>query len=94
MPKLTQRSIESLRPDENRDYIVFDETIPGFGVRVFRSGRKSYLIQYRSQKRTRRYTLGNCNILTPLQARKRAQSLLAGVRNGEDPAHRMYSERR
>jgi hypothetical protein len=66
MPKLTQRLIESLRPDENRDRIVFDETVPGFGVRVFRSGRKSYLIQYRSQKRTRRFTLGNCNVLTPL----------------------------
>ena len=77
MPRLTQRLIDSLRP-ESRDRIVFDETVPGFGVRVFRSGRKSYLIQYRSQKRTRRYTLGNCNVLTPLQARKKAQSLLAG----------------
>ncbi len=77
MPRLTQRFIDSLRAD-GRDRIVFDETVPGFGVRVFRSGRKSYLIQYRSQKRTRRYTLGNCNVLTPLQARKKAQSLLAG----------------
>ena len=86
MAKLTQRLVESLRPDENRDYIVFDEMVPGFGVRVFRSGHKSYLVQYRSQKRTRRYTLGNCNVLAPLQARKRAQSLLADVRNGKDPA--------
>lgn len=85
MPKLTQRLIESLR-SEGQDRIIFDETVPGFGVRVFRSGRKSYLIQYRSQKRTRRFTLGNCNVLTPLQARKRAQSLLAGARDGEDPA--------
>ena len=77
MPRLTQRLVDSLRPDE-RDRIVFDEEIPGFGVRLFRSGRKSYVIQYRAQKRTRRFTLGNCNVLTPLQARKRAQSLLAG----------------
>ncbi len=77
MPRLTQKLIDSLRAD-GRDRIVFDETDPGFGVRVFRSGRKSYLIQYRSKKRTRRYTLGNCNVLTPLQARKKAQSLLAG----------------
>ena len=65
---------------------MFDETVPGFGVRVFRSGRKSFVIQYRSQKRSRRFTLGNCNILTPLQARKKAQSLLADVRDGKDPA--------
>ena len=85
MPKLTQRLIESLCP-EGRYRIVFDETVPGFGVRVFPSGHKSYMIQYRSQKRTRRYTLGDCNILTPLQARKKAQSLLAGVLEGKDPA--------
>jgi hypothetical protein len=78
MPRLTQKLIESLRPDENQDYIVFDETVPGFGVRVFPSGRKSYLIQYRVQKRSRRYTLGNCNILTPLEARKRARSSWPG----------------
>jgi hypothetical protein len=70
MPRLTQKVIESFRPDEHRDYIVFDEAIPGFGVRVYRSGRKSYLIQYRAQKREHRFTFGNCNILMPLQARK------------------------
>ncbi len=85
MPRLTQKLIDSLRPDES-DRIVFDEEIPGFGVRVFCSGCKSYLIQYRMQKRSRRFTLGNCNVLTPLQARKKAQSLLAGVLEGKDPA--------
>ena len=74
--RLSQRQVDSLKPTE-RDRIVFDETLPGFGVRVFRSGRKSYVIQYRCQKRTRRYTLGNCAVLTPLQARKKAASLLA-----------------
>jgi hypothetical protein len=78
MPRLTPKLFNSLCPDENRDRIVFDETVPGFGVRVFRSGRKSFVIQYRSQKRSRRYTLGNCNVLTSLQARRKAQSLLAG----------------
>ncbi len=85
MPRLTQKLIDSLRPD-GRDRIVFDEIVTGFGVRVCRSGHKSYMIQYRSQKRSRRFTLGNCNILTLLQARKRAQSLLAGVCEGKDPA--------
>jgi integrase len=86
MPKITQRLIDALLPDENRDFIVWDEAIPGFGVRVFPSGRKSYLIQYRSQKRSRRFALGNCNVVKPLKARKKAQSLLAGVRDGKDPA--------
>ena len=76
MPRLSQRQIDSLQPDR-RDRIVFDDDLPGFGVRVFRLGRKSYVIQYRCQKRTRRYTLGNCAVLTPYQARKKAASLLA-----------------
>ena len=85
MPRLTQKLIDSLHTDE-RERIVFDGDIPGFGVWVGRSGKKSYLIQYRSQKRTRRYTIGSCSVLTPLQARKRAASLLAGVLEGKDPA--------
>ena len=87
MPKLTQRLIDSLRP-EDRDRIVFDETVPGFGVRVFRSGRKSYVIQYRSQKRTRRYTLGDCALFTPAEVRKKAARYLADVRcvrQGDQP---------
>ena len=83
--RLTQRLVDSLRP-EKLDRIVFDKTIPGFGVRVFRSGRKSFLIQYRVQKKTRRFTLGNCNLLTPYEARNKAAKLLAGVRDGKDPA--------
>ena len=85
MRRLTQKLIDSLQP-EVRDRIVFDKTVPGFGVRVFRSGRKSYMIQYRCQKRTRRYTLGYCTLLTPFEARKKATLLLARVRDGEDPA--------
>lgn len=93
MPLLTQGLIDSLRPDENRDRIVFDKALTGFGVRVCRSGYKSYMIQYRSQNRTRRYTLGNCNVLTPLQARKKARSLLAGIiLNGENPAEQRKGE--
>ena len=59
MPRLTQRLIDSLRAD-GADRVVFDETVPGFGVRVSLSGRKSYVIQYRAQKRTRRFTMGDC----------------------------------
>ena len=43
MPKLTQRFVDSLRADGG-DRIVFDSELRGFGVRVLRSGRKSWLI--------------------------------------------------
>jgi hypothetical protein len=45
-----------------------------------------FVIQYRSQKRTRRYTPVDCAPFTPAQARKKAAKLLAGIRDGDGPA--------
>ena len=38
MPKLTKRSIERIRPHKSEDLYVYDDQIPGFGVRVKPSG--------------------------------------------------------
>ena len=43
MGKLTKRSIEALAPREI-DYIAWDNDVPGFGVRVMPSGRKSFVL--------------------------------------------------
>lgn len=81
MPKLTKRSVEGLEP-RNTDYLVFDSELPGFGVRVMPSGRKSYLVQYRSGGRTRRLALGWHGALTAEEARKEAMSRLGEVAKG------------
>jgi integrase len=85
MPKLTKRTIDALTQSQT-DYLVFDEEMPRFGVRVMRSGAKSYLIQYRQGRHTRRYTFGKHGLLTPDLARALARQLLAGVDRGEDPS--------
>jgi len=89
MPHLTKRTVESARPRE-REYILWDESLPGFGLRVFPSGKRSYCIQYRSGGRTRRMALGLHGVLTPARARQRAQELLSDAKLGagrlpEDP---------
>ena len=84
MSKLTKRSIEALAP-RAKDYIVWDKDVPGFGVRVMPSGRKSFVLQYRVGRRSRRMVLGYCGILTPEQARATAVQHLAALRNGVDP---------
>ncbi len=85
MAKLTKRSIDALRPD-GTDRLLWDDELPGFGVRVFPSGIKSYLIQYRAKGRTRRLTLGAHGVLTAKQARDSARRQLLAVAGGADPS--------
>lgn len=86
MAKITKRLVDSLRPDPERDVWAWDDEIKGFGVRVKPSGHKGYLVQYRAQGRTRRFTLGAHGKLTPEQARRLAQKKLGEVAEGGDPA--------
>ncbi len=84
--KLTKRSVEQLAVKE-KDYIVFDSDLPGFGVRVMPSGKRFFLIQYRRHGRTRRVMLGQFGPVTAEIARKNALRLLGNVRSGDgDPA--------
>ena len=85
MPKLTKRVVDAAQAGET-DYFIWDHEIPGFGLRVLRTGKKSYLIQYRSGGRTRRVTFGKHGTITPDQARTKARKLLAAVSDGENPA--------
>lgn len=84
--KLTKRSIEQLSVKE-KDYIVFDCELPGFGVRVMPSGRRFFLVQYRRNGRSRRVMLGMFGPVTAEIARKEATRLLGNVRGADgDPA--------
>jgi integrase len=85
MPKLTKRSIDSLESG-GTDLLIFDDEMPRFGVRVMRSGVKSYVIQYRTDGHTRRFTFGKHGLLTPDEARGRARQLLAAGDRSEDPS--------
>lgn len=85
MVKLTKRTVDAAKPN-GTDYFVWDDHLSGFGLRVFASGRKSYLIQYRINGRTRRVTLGKHGVLTPEEARIKARITLGGIADGADPA--------
>ena len=93
MPKLIKRVVEAAeaRPKE---YYIWDEDIPGLGLRVLPSGRKQYIVQYRAGRRSRRMSLGPSTVLTPEQARNRALDVLADARGGKDPAADRDAHRR
>ena len=73
--------------------MLWDGDLPGFGVRVLPSGRRSYLVQYRIGHRSRRITLGPHGVLTTDQARGMAIEALAEVRSGGDPAEERKERR-
>jgi integrase len=85
MSKLTKRSVEALENKE-ADYLVWDRELSGFGVRVYASGRKSYLVQYRAGGRTRRRSIGQHGVLTAEEARNEARKLLGEVAKGGNPS--------
>jgi integrase len=91
MPKLTKRTVDALKPAPAADLVVFDSELSGFGIRVKPSGRKSYLIQYRNAAgRSRRLTIAGHGRLTPDEARREAQQLLAAAARGDDPAEERH----
>ncbi len=85
MPKLTKRKIDAAEAQE-KEYFIWDDTLPDFGLRVLPSGRKSYIVQYRAGRRARRMSLGPKTVLACEQARGQAITILAAVRKGEDPS--------
>lgn len=86
MPKLTKRAVEAISPGAS-DVFVWDEALPGFGLRVKPSGVRSYVVQYRNRGgQSRRLTLGQHGVITCDEARRSAVQKLAAVARGEDPA--------
>ncbi len=93
MPKLTKRCVDAAEPKDT-DFFVWDDELPGFGLRVFNSGKRSYLVQYRAGGRTRRVTIGPHGIWTPEEARREARSLLGRIAKGDNPAEEREIDRK
>jgi integrase len=87
--KLTENAIAKLpgkKSGKTPDVILFDDDLPGFGLRVRASGSRTWIFQYKLGPQHRRITIGRYPALQPSQARKTAAKLHAEVRLGNDPA--------
>ena len=85
MPKIIKRVVDAAEV-RAKDYVVWDDELPGFGLRVFASGKRSYVIQYRAAGRSRRYTIGHHGVWTPETARQEAKVQFGRVAQGDNPA--------
>lgn len=87
---ITKRTIDALSTTRHHEY-VWDNELPGFGVRVTAGGFKAYVVQYRlpglgRRGTVKRVTLGAHGALTPDEARRLAKRELGKVAQGVDPA--------
>jgi integrase len=74
-------------PKGKAEAIIFDDDIPGFGVRIRGAGSRTWIFQYKIGPRHRRVTLGRISALPAVRAREIASELAAKVRLGGDPAN-------
>jgi len=85
--RITKRTVDAAKVNPKKDTFLWDDILPGFGLRVGRGGHKSYVVQYRSPEgRSRRFTLGPHGRLTPEEARQLAKEKLLEAVTGGDPA--------
>ncbi len=84
IPRITKRSVDAIKAG-GTDTVYWDGELTGFGLRVRRSGRKSYVVQTRIAGKLCWFTIGPHGPLNPDQARARALEILASAKKGIDP---------
>jgi integrase len=96
--KLGRRTVAAIAPGPHT-VTYWDSELAGFGLRVFPSGKASWICEYRAGAggrgaAKRRLTLGTADdTMTPEAARSAARDVLARVRLGADPAAERAEER-
>ena len=82
--KLTPAFCQKARAQDGAERSLYwDADLPGFGLAVTATGHRSYVVQYRAGKRSRRMTIDG--VLGLAAARKRAKGLLGEVARDKDP---------
>ena len=81
--RLTQRRVDAL-PRRRAVRDVRDTELKGYGVRVMPSGAKRYFIHSQHQGRRVWKIVGDAETTTEAEARNRARSMLAALRDGRD----------
>jgi integrase len=85
--KFTEANVKSFKPPAGKsDHIEFDDSMPGFGLRVRGGERKYYIAQYRVGAKSGRTTLGNASKVTLTDAKVHAKKVFDLVAAKINPA--------
>ena len=99
MSKRLSSSIADKASPSDKRYVLWDSELPAFGLRVAKSGSRSWIVYYRAGGGGRKalvkmMVLGKYPVLGAPEAREMAKDVLADVRRGLDPAAELASKRR
>ncbi|HMJ01989.1 MAG TPA: site-specific integrase, partial [Conexibacter sp.] len=94
-----QAVVARARPNPSGDVWITERGLNGFALRIYRSGRKAYVLKYQQGTRRPKVTIGEpgapwrpdpvtgaARVLTPELARDEAIRLLGGLIEGREPA--------
>jgi integrase len=96
MALFTDKLLANLKPREKR-YVVWEENhrrLGTLGVRVSRSGRRTWIFMYRFSGRARMATLGLYPRMTVAAAHAAAGALMEALERGQDPSRERLEARR
>ena len=79
---LTEKRIRDAKPG-GKTRVLWDGQVRGLGVRIAAGGTKAYVLSYRAGGRKHIATLARCSEIGLREARERAGTELARVRDGE-----------
>ncbi|MFL5022678.1 MAG: Arm DNA-binding domain-containing protein, partial [Microvirga sp.] len=70
MMRLTKPNVARLTlPPGKSEFLVFDDALPGFGLRIRAGGKRTWIAQYRVGSKQRRVSIGTVETLNADKAR-------------------------
>jgi integrase len=95
--KLTKKMIDAAvyvgDAQKGERCVLWDAELSGFGVRIYPTGKKSFILNYRHNGRMRLITIGQYGAITLEQARNEAKKHHVGIIQGNDPLAERQRER-
>ena len=89
MPRSNRRTLSNRVVDAltavDKEIMCWDRDLPGFGVRVYPSGAKTYMVQRRGRRVSKRITVGRHGTMSVDEARQQAAVILTRMESGEEP---------
>jgi len=84
-PRGPRFSLDEIVPMIGRDRVVWDPTLPGFGLRTFASGKRSWIVFTRVKGILTKISFGSPAVVTETEARAAAQLFILEAKVKRDP---------